>query len=179
MGPLLRRTWALRGQTPKLQQRGKQREKVSIAAALWWAPWLRPGQRQRLGMFDQTLSNGYFNNHRMADFLEHLMRELPNRMIVVWDGGGMHKGDPIRAAVDRFKPRLSLERLPPYAPDLNPVESVWSWLKYSRLANYAPPNADTLHERIRQELDAVNSDEEFLKGMWQASDLPLPRALLL
>ena len=175
MGPLLRRTWAPRGQTPVLRQRGKQREKISIAAALWWAPW----QQRQLGIIDQTLKNAYFNNHRMAEFLEHLMRELPHRLIVIWDGGGMHKGDPIREAVHRFTPRLSLERLPPYAPMLNPVELLWSWLKHSRLANYAPPDADTLQQRIRQELDVVSTDEDFLKSMWRASELPLPRALLL
>jgi transposase len=133
MAPLVRRTWAPRGQRPVLQQRGKHREKVSISAALWWSP----RQPKRLGLFYRTLVNEYFNNHRTADFLEGLMRELPHRLIVVWDGGPMHKGDPIREAVERFQPRLQLERLPPYAPMMNPVEPLWSWLKYSRLCNYA------------------------------------------
>lgn len=175
MGPLLRRTWAPRGQTPELKQRGKQREKVSVAAALWWAPW----QHQHLGMFFETLNNSYFNNIRMAAFLEHLMRALPHRLLVVWDGGGMHKGDPIRDAVARFAPRLHLERLPPYAPMLNPVESLWSWLKHGRLSNYAPPDAATLDERIHHELDRITADQEFLKHMWQASELPLPVAFFL
>lgn len=174
MAPLLRRTWAPRGQTPQLKQRGKQREKVSIAAALWWAPWRRP----RLGLYYETLVNAYFNNLRMAEFLERLMRELPQRILVVWDGGGMHKGDPIREAVARFAPRLHLERLPPYAPMLNPVEAVWSWLKHSRLANYAPPDVGTSDKRIQEELHAISHDQEFLQSMWQASELPLPATLL-
>ena len=175
MAPLLRRTWSREGETPRLLQRGKQREKVSIAAALWWAPW----QRQCLGLYYETLSNAYFNNHRVAGFLEHLMRELPDRLLVVWDGGGMHKGDPIREAVAQFAPRLQLERLPPYAPMLNPVEPLWSWLKHSRLANYAPVSAATANHRIQEELDAITSDQEFLQAMWRASHLPLPRTLLL
>jgi len=175
MSPLLRRAWAPRGQTPQLKQRGKEREKVSIAAALWWAPW----QRRRLGLYYETLVNAYFNNVRMATFLEHLMRELPGRLLVVWDGGGMHKGDPIREEVARFAPRLHLERLPPYAPMLNPVESVWSWLKYDRLANYAPIDAATSNQRIQQELDAISHDEEFLHSMWRASEVPLPVAFFM
>src|SRR5437870_11737901 len=136
MAPLVRRTWAWRGQTPRLYQKGKYREKVSLAAALWLSP-----ARDRLGLITEALVNDYFNNHRSAAFLERLMREIPNRMVVLWDGGQMHKGDPIRAQVEKFRPRLDLEKLPPYAPMLNPVERIWGWLKYSRLCNFAPQNA--------------------------------------
>ena len=174
MAPLVRRTWAPRGHTPILQQRGKHREKVSIAATLWWRPW----HPKRLGLFYQALVNEYFNNQRTALFLEMLMRELPHRLIVVWDGGPMHKGDPIAEAVERVAPRLTLERLPPYAPMLNPVEPLWSWLKYSRLANFAPTDAKELHRAVTRELNAIADETEILQSIWHASELPLPRALL-
>jgi DDE superfamily endonuclease len=175
MAPLVRRTWAPRGQRPVLRQRGRHREKVSVAAALWWAPW----RRRQLGLIFQTLVDAYFNNHRSAVFLELILREIPNRIVVIWDGGNMHKGDPIREAVERFRPRLTLERLPPYAPMLNPVEPLWSWLKYSRLCNAAPANAPELNRTVLSELAQVSNDQEFLRGMWHGSELPLPRALLL
>jgi len=173
MAPLVRRTWAWRGRTPILQQRGKHREKVSVAAALWLSP-----DRERLGLFFQTLVNGYFNNERIAAFLEKLMRELPERLIVVWDGGPMHKGNPISEQVERFSPRLSLERLPPYAPMLNPVEPVWSWLKYSRLCNFAPVDAHQLNQAVRGHMNNICHEQEALRNFWHASDLPLPRTLL-
>jgi transposase len=175
MAPLVRRTWAPRGRRPVLQQRGRHREKVSIAGALWWAPW----RRRQLGLIFQTLVDAYFNNQRSAAFLELLMREIPNRVVVIWDGGNMHKGDPIREAVERFQPRLTLEKLPPYAPMLNPVEPLWSWLKYSRLCNAAPANAPELNRSISYELRQVSDDQEFLRTMWHGSELPLPRALLM
>ena len=62
----------------------------------------------------------YLNSVRTAAFVERLLRRLPGRMLIVWDGGGMHKGDPIRELVARAVPRLHLERLPPYAPILTP-----------------------------------------------------------
>src|SRR5713101_6382681 len=117
-------------------------------------------------------------NHNDA-FLEVLMREIPERIIVVWDGGMMHKGDPIREAVERFKPRLHLEKLPPYAPMLNPLEQVWSWLKYSRLCNNAPADAAELNRAIKGELKRITDDHGFLLNMWHRSDLPVPRALLM
>jgi hypothetical protein len=105
-----------------------------------------------------------------------LVRDIPNRLVVLWDGSTMHKGDPIRDAVENFAPRLTLERLPPYAPMLNLVEPLWSWLKYSRLCNFAPADACELNERTVSELNAIAGDQDFLKLLWHASDLPLPRA---
>lgn len=126
----------------------------------------------------ETLVDAYYNKERSAAFLETLLREIPERIVVVWDGGNMHKGDPIREVVERFQSRLSLEKLPPYAPTLNPIEPLWSWLKYSRLCNAAPANATELDSNVKRELRPIGDDPEFLRSMWQGSDLPLPRALL-
>src|SRR5512142_615182 len=89
MAPLVRRTWSLRGQTPKLIQDRGRRQKVSGAAALWLTP-----RRGRLGLSSRTLVNDYFDPWCAAAFLEALLRELGGRVVVVWDGGSMHKGDP-------------------------------------------------------------------------------------
>jgi transposase len=169
MAPLVRRTWAPRGETPQLYQRGRHREKVSLAIAFWVTPHYR-----RLGLYYETLEDTYFNNDRVAVFIEHLMRVIPKRMIVVWDRGNMHKGDPIRGAVERFHPRLTLEILPAYAPMLDPVEPIFSWLKYSRLCNFAPANAHELNDAIVRELDNVINDQQRLRNFWHASELPLP-----
>lgn len=174
MAPLVRRTWAPRGQTPRLVQQGAgTRQKVSVSAALWLSP-----RRDRLGLYCQTLVNGYFDNWHSAAFLEALLHDRAGRFVVIWDGGSMHQGDPIDQLTVHFADRLVLERLPPYAPMLNPVEWLWSWLKYSRLNNFAPRDAVQLNERILSELSAVRDDQRFLRNLFHASDLPLPRALL-
>jgi hypothetical protein len=173
MAPLVRRTIAPRGQTPELVQKSGTREKVSVASALWVSPG-----RDRLGLFSRTLANGYFDNWHSALFLEALLKELPGPVVVVWDGGSMHKGDPIRALEGTFADRLMLERLPPYAPELNPVEYVWSWLKYSRLNNFAPRDAVQLDARITTELTAIRDDQELLLSYVHAAALPLRLTLL-
>lgn len=114
MAPLVRRTWAPRGRTPEIVQRGGgPHEKVSVAAALWLSP-----RRDRLGLYSKTLVNGYFDNWYMTAFLEAMMHDLGGRFVVVWDGGPMHKGDPIHRLTDHFANRLCLEALPPWAPML-------------------------------------------------------------
>lgn len=173
MAPLVRRTWAPRGRTPEQAQGCGTRQKVSVAAALWLSP-----PRDRLGLFARTLVNDYFDNWYSAAFLEALLAELPDRVVVVWDGGSMHQGDPIDQLQGLMADRLSLERFPPYAPHLCPVEPLWGWLKYGRLCNFAPEDALQLDGRVTAELSTIRDDQELLRGLWHGSDLPLPRALL-
>jgi transposase len=173
MAPLARRTWAPRGRTPELVQKSGTREKVSILAALCISP-----RRDRLELYSQTLPNGYFDNWHVATFLEAMAEALTGRFVVVWDGGSMHEGDPIRELVGRLADRLALEKLPPYAPMLNPVESLWSWLKWQRLNNFPPHDARELDARVTVELGSIRDDQEFLRNLFRASELPLPRALL-
>lgn len=174
MAPLLRRSWSLRGHPSNLFQQGSEREKVSIAAAMWLSPC-----RDRLGLLFRTLPKAYFNNQRMATFLEDLLSTLRGRIVVVWDGGPMHKGDPIRETLEHHPRELSLEKLPPYAPMLNPVENVWAWLKYDRLENFAPQDVNDLEAAATTELTRICEDRDFLRALWQGSDLPLPRRTLL
>ncbi len=173
MAPLVRRTWAPRGQTPKLDQCGAHRQKVSVAAALWLSP-----RRDHLGLYFRTLPNGSFDNWYGAAFLEAMLREVAGRFVVVWDGGTMHRGDPIRQLTSHFADRLSVEDLPPWAPMLNPVEPLWGWLKYDQLCNFAPHDALELEGRVIAELTAIQDDQVFLRNLYHASELPLPRTLL-
>jgi transposase len=173
MAPLVRRSWAPHGHPPALDQCGGHRQKVSVAAALWLSP-----RRDRLGLYFQTLPGGYFNTWCVAAFLEAMMRDVPGRFVAVWDGGPMHKGDPIRQLTSHCADRLSLEALPPWAPMLNPVESLWAWRKYGRLCNFAPHDLDELDSRVRAELETIRDDHVFLRNLYHASELPLPRTLL-
>src|SRR5262245_49261559 len=98
-----------------------------------------------------------------------LLRHLRGKVVVAW-GGPNHKGPLIREFLKRNR-RLTLERLPPYAPDLNPVESVWSWRKYSRLANYAPNDIPELDDEVIKRLGELKFDHGLLRALWSGSDL--------
>jgi putative transposase len=172
MAPLLRRTLAPRGQTPIFKQQGKHREKVSIIAALTIAP-----KRQRLGLYFANLTNDYFEQVAVAWFLRQLLQHLRGPVIVVWDRGPMHRGDAIRQVLADF-PRLSLEQLPPYAPELNPVEQIWTFLKWSRLCNFAPEDVRELEEKIFQELQTIRFEQKRLHSFFEASKLPFPTRAL-
>ena len=93
-------------------------------------------------------------------------------VIVVWDGGSNHKGPLIRAFVKRNK-RLWLELLPPDAPELNPVEVVWGWCKYSQLANFVPDDLAQLDRKITNRIRPWRRDHR-LRSLWNGSELPFP-----
>ena len=168
LNPVVRRTWAQQGQTPVLPSWGRHRDKVSVIAALSVSP-----QRRRLGLFFHTDPQRYLDAQAVADFLRTLLRHLRGAVIVLWDGGSNHKGPLIRAVCADF-PRLHLERLPAYAPDLNPVECVWSHLKYGRMANFIPRNVRHLNRVVQSYLYALKRSPKLLKQVWQGSKLPFP-----
>ena len=174
MAPLVRRSWAPKGHPPVIKQKARHREKVSIAAALWLPP-----ARDRLHLAYQTLINGYFSNEEIAEFIGSAVEGLPEPVIAIWDRGSTHKGGPISELVERSRGRLEIEPLPAHAPELMPVEQVWTWLKYDRLCNFAPADAHQLNEVAVRELEAIREDRKMLKSFFLASDLPLPRALLI
>lgn len=144
---------------------GGHRKKVSVIGAVSVSPAAR-----RLGLYFSTLPDGYFTAASVAAFLRDLLRHLRGKVVVVWDGGGNHKGPAIRELLKRNK-RLTLERLPAYAPDLNPVEAVWSWLKYGQLANYVPADIPGLDDEVIERLVELKLDPDLLRALWDGSEV--------
>ena len=165
---LVRRTWAPRGQTPVLPSWGRHRDKVSVAVAVSVSP-----AGKHLGLSWYADPKTYVTAETMVGFLRNLLKHLRGKVIVIWDGGSSHKGPLIRALCARFA-RLHLERLPAYAPDLNPVEQVWSHLKHARLANFVPRHVRHLDEVVRSHLHTLSQASALLKQLWQGSKLPFP-----
>jgi transposase len=76
------------------------------------------------------------NSGDVGAFLEHILREVSTRMVVIWDGAPMHRSRLIQAFLaNGAAQRLHLERLPAYAPELNPDEGIWQQLKGVELRN--------------------------------------------
>lgn len=172
MAPLVRRTLALRGETPVIRLKGAHRDHVSVIAALSYT-W----HGTHPSLYFQTRTKGSFNAEAVRDFVHELLRQIRGPLIVVWDQANIHKGPHLRKLMEDF-PRLSVEPLAPWAPQLNPVESLWNYVKYDKLANFAPLNVADLDERIIQELRHTKTDRARLKTFDVMSDLPLKQTKL-
>ena len=163
--PLLRRTWAPIGQTPILDQ-WDRRDRTSVIAALALSP-----RRRRLRMFFQLLDH----NAKAEDFvwfLNDLRLELGRTLHVVWDNLGAH-----RKAENFFRqidwPWARFHRLPAYAPQLNPVEHVWSTSKWGPLAGAPPDGLDELNTSLNNELTRQATEQRILRGHFRWAGLEL------
>jgi putative transposase len=169
MAPLRRTTLAERGHTPRLEVRARQRDKVSVIAALWKTA----GPAGLIRLAFRTYPDQFINNQRYAQFLEdvlaHRLRGM--RVIVIHDRGSMHKGDPVEDLLTEIHRLSGFEFLPPYAPELNPVEEVWNWLKYDELPNFAPSDVEELDRVINHKLYALNRDQARLRTFLDYSKL--------
>jgi transposase len=69
-----------------------------------------------------------------------LHRQLPGQILLLWDGAPIHRSREVTAYVQSQSDWLYVERLPAYAPELNPVEYLWAYWKKNELANFCPKN---------------------------------------
>lgn len=167
LAPHVRTTLAPRRHTPVIEHQAAHRLKVSVVAALWKRP-VEDWCACIIGAYPEaTLAAEDY-----ADYLEDLMiQRLPNRpVIVVHDEGGLHRGEPIRELLE-FYPMLSLEFMPTYAPELNPVEAVWNYVKDKELANFAPLDVLHLAEMLNESLLALHTDQPRLRSFQTATPL--------
>ena len=95
-----------------------------IAGVTWWRFYFR-------------LYPGAIKSPQIIEFLKHLMRHISEPLLVVWDGLPSHRSQLVRDFVAATEGALVLERLPAYAPELNPVEYLWRYWKHQELPNSA------------------------------------------
>jgi hypothetical protein len=138
----VRRSWSLRGHTPVLRQRTRSHCKVSAIAAVCIAP-----RRDRVSLYFCLCLDAKVNSAYVLDFLEHLQRHLRSPIVLTWDRFQAHLGELITQCVPLSSAHL--EYLPPYAPELNPVEHLWAYLKTDPLAKDPPIDLPQLTARGR------------------------------
>jgi transposase len=147
--PSIRRTWAPKGKTPVLIHAFNW-SKMSVCAALGYRC---DGRRSRL--FFQT-REGSYNAESLIRFLEDLKKELRGRKaVLVWDGLPAHKSKVMKEYLLQQRPWLTVERLPGYAPDLNPVETLWGNIKGQELANRCAEDLTEVARAIRRGMHRV------------------------
>jgi transposase len=113
-----------------------------------------------------------FNSADVVACLEHLLREVPGRMVLIWDGAPMHRRQVILVFLTNgAAQRLHLERLPAYAPDLNPGEGVWPQLKGVEWRNLCCVNLPHLRHELRDAVRRIRRKPRIMHGCFKEAGL--------
>lgn len=104
--------------------------------------------------------------------LEHLLREVPGRMVHIWDGAPIHRSRVLRDFLAHgAAQRLHLERLPAYAPGLNPGEGLWQHLKGVELRNVCGCDIPHLRHELRDAVKRVRRRPRLITSFFRGAKL--------
>ena len=129
-----------------------------MAGITWWRFYFR-------------LFPGPIRGPQVIEFLTHLLAHLPGRLLVIWDGLPAHRSRLVQHWVASQRARLELERLPAYAPELNPVEYLWGYWKQHELPNFCPKNFAELSDHARRALRRMRGRSSLVRSFWQQAQL--------
>jgi transposase len=114
---------------------------------------------------------GAIRSPQIIEFLTHLLRHLPGKLLIVWDGLPAHRSRAVWEFVRQQRGRLWLEFLPAYAPELNPAEYIWGHLKQHEIANLCPKHLDELSLQAIRALKRMRRRPTLVMAFWQQADL--------
>jgi len=167
MAPVVRRGWRPKNSPSVLLQRTRSHKKVSAIAALCVPP-----TRDRVYLTFRLHPDHNVDSPRVISFLQHLDRHLPGPIVLVWDGLNAHRSLLTRAFL-ADRPHIHVFSFPPYAPELNPVEYLWAYLKLNPLANLALMEVPTLADATRRASRSVQHRPNLLRSFLAHSPLSL------
>lgn len=132
----------------------------AIAGLSWWRFYFR-------------FFNGAIRSEQVIEFLSALRKQIAKPLLIIWDGVGMHKSRRVRAWLDAQDGAIAMSFLPPYAPELNPVEAIWAYLKNHEIANLCPTNLAEVSDYARRRLKSMQRRPQLIRAFWQQAELAL------
>jgi transposase len=165
--PTIRRTYAPRGETPT-NRVSSPHSRISVAGAIL----VDPSSTKVRMQYDLLPDNTNYTASSIVAFVRTVQAQVSRPVTIIWDQIAIHFGEMIDAFL-ADEPEANVEHIPPYAPELNPADGIWRYLKYSRLPNYTPRDLVTLRDTLRTELNRLRNREPLLKAFVRFTELPV------
>ena len=106
--------------------------------------------------------------------MKQLHSQTDRKLLVIWDGSPIHRSIGVRTFLENGAAKeIHLERLPAYAPDLNPDEGVWNYLKQVELRNLCCFNLDHLHQQLNLAILRLRCKPDLIKSFFDEAGLLL------
>jgi len=107
-------------------------------------------------------------------FLNALHRRLERKLLVIWDGSPIHRGADVKDFLSNGGSRgVHLEQLPPYAPDLNPDEGTWQYLKRVEMRNLCCLNLSHLHHELTLAVARLRRRPHIIRSFFAGAGLSI------
>ena len=107
-------------------------------------------------------------------FLQHLQRYIAKRLLVIWDGSPIHRSKVVKTYLAQGgASAIHLERLPPYAPELNPDEAVWQHLKQVELCNVCCSDLQDLQHELKLAIMRLRYKPELIQSFFARAGLDI------
>jgi transposase len=152
------RTWAPKGQTPVLEYNFNWKSLSAVAGLTRFTFYFR-------------LYAGAVKGEQVIDFLEALQRHIDQPLTIVWDGLPAHRSRLVRDYLESLGGWIHIEYLPPYAPELNPVEYIWAYWKQHELPNVCPKDFWNLNHQARRTLRKMRRRPRLIAAFWKQASL--------
>lgn len=157
--PPLGRTYGLKGHTPIVASSG-QRQSINVISAV-----------NASGAFWAATYTGKLNAESFVEFLRDFMKGQRRKVMLVVDGHPAHKAKLVKEYIAGLSGRLELHFLPPYAPDLNPDEFVWNYMKGTGVSKRPLKKNESLRKRVEQDLNAIHNDKVLVASFFSAESV--------
>jgi transposase len=157
--PPLGRTYGLKGQTPVITTSG-QRQSLNVISAV-----------NARGEFWAATYTGKLNAEAFVAFLKDFMKGRTGKVFLVVDGHPAHKANLVKQYWSSLQGRLELHFLPPYAPDLNPDEFVWSYMKNNGVSKKPLKKNESLDDRVAQDLAKLQGNRKLVRSFFGAQSV--------
>lgn len=122
---------------------------------------------------DQVVEQTYehaINSAEVVVFLQNLARASQGRLLVFWDNAPIHRSRLIKMYLESDEgQRFTIQPSPPYAPECNPIEWLWAWVKKNHLANLAAKTLDELTEIWQRALEKARGNKDLVQACFKAS----------
>ena len=157
--PPLGRTYGLKGHTPVVVTSG-QRQSINVISAV-----------TARGEFWAATYTGKLNAEAFVAFLQNFMKGRRGIALLVVDGHPAHKANIVKQYVQSLKGRLELHFLPPYAPDLNPDEFVWSHMKTNGVSKKPLKKNESMRKRVEKDIANIQGNPELVRSFFCAASV--------
>ena len=101
---------------------------------------------------------------------------MKGNLLIIWDGLPAHRSKVVAQYLSEQQGRILVERLPAYAPELNPIEYLWGNVKGNDLANFSPKELWELCTAAREALIKKRRRPKLIRAFWRQTELDLTEA---